>query len=84
MLASLLHRGIGNWEDIAKVGSPVSWYHRDDVKSFDFFVQVLVNKTPEQCRDHFERVYIENASGEFADDWNLGEENAGGARRLVT
>ena len=22
LLASLLHRGIGNWEDIAKVGSP--------------------------------------------------------------
>ena len=52
--------------------------------SFDFFIKVLVNKTPEQCRDHFERVYVENASGEFADDWNLGEENPGGARKLVT
>jgi len=60
LLASLLHRGIGNWEDIAKV---------------------LVNKTPEQCRDHFERVYIENASGQFADDWNVGEENSAAARR---
>ena len=54
------------------------------MRSFGFFIQVLVNKTPEQCRDHFERVYVENASGEFADDWNLGEENSAAERRLVT
>jgi len=60
LLTSLLHRGVGNWEDIAKV---------------------LVNKTPEQCRDHFERVYVENTSGDFADDWKLEEGNSAGARR---
>ena len=62
----------------------MSWYHRDDMGSFGFFIKVLVNKTPEQCRDHFERVYIENASGQFADDWNVGEENSAAARRFVT
>ena len=42
---------------------------------------MLVNKTPEQCRDHFERVYVENTSGDFADDWKLGEGISAGARR---
>ena len=54
------------------------------MRRFGFFIKVLVNKTPEQCRDHFERVYIENASGQFADDWNVGEEKSGAAKRLVT
>lgn len=54
LLSSLLQRGHGNWEDIAKV---------------------VVNKTPLQCEQHFEKVYIENSTGLVRDDWRRNPEH---------